>query len=488
MKRLRHAPASRSQQIRSTLRHPVIDGDGHTLDLLPVLLEFLADVGGGTMVDRLKEHPAYKFVVDQEALGTTLAQRRYDGRVFDSWWGCSGRTLDRATAMLPGLLEERMGELGIDFTILFPSESAIVHSMQDDDMRLAGCRAHNMMTAELFGAHQRFMTPTAIIPMSTPGEAVAELEYAIGVLGHKAVNMGGSPRRQIPKFKDELPSASRYITRPELYGIDSDHDYDAVWAKCEELKVAPCFHAKEQRQSISSYVYNHLGAFAQGNETICKGLFMGGVTRRFPKVNFGFLEGGAAWACSLFADLISHWEKRGGTAINRLDPAGIDVDEILLLLGEYGGETQRRSTPAIESHLRVEPPRPEYLDEFAACGIREKRDFYDLFVPRFFFGCEADAPLDTCAFNPKINPFKATLQAMLGSDIGHWDVPDIRGVVEEAYEHVEHGLMTEDDFEKFTFSNIVRLHGGMNPSFFTGTNVEEASSAVLCAPAEQLLA
>lgn len=97
---------------------------------------------------------------------------------------------------------------------------------------------------------------------------------------------------------------------------------------------------------------------------------------------------------------------------------------------------------------------------------------------------DGDAPLDTCAFNPKINPFKATLQAMLGSDIGHWDVPDIRGIVEEAYEHVEHGLITEGDFEKFTFSNIVRLHGGMNPSFFTGTNVEGTAAAVLCAPAE----
>jgi len=479
MASLLEKPLSRSQEIRSSLRHPIVDGDGHTLDLLPILLEFLDEVGGSGLVDKLRAHPAYKFVVDQDALGTTLAQRRYSGRVFDAWWGYSGRSLDRATAMLPALLEERMEEIGIDFAILFPSESAIIHSMQDDEMRIAGCRAHNMMTAELFGAHSRSMTPTAVIPMSTPQEAIAELEYAVRVLGLKAVNMGGSPRRQIPKIRDEMPSASPYITRPELYGIDSEYDYDAVWAKCEELKVAPCFHAKEPRQSISSYVYNHVGAFAQGNETICKGLFMGGVTRRFPKVNFGFLEGGAAWACTLFADLISHWEKRGGRAIEGLDPALVDVDRIMALLEHYGGERQRRAAGRIESHLRVEPPRPEYLDEFAACGIRERDDFHDLFVPRFFFGCEADAPLDTCAFNPKINPFGATLQAMLGSDIGHWDVPDIRGIVEEAYEHVEHGLMSEDDFEKFTFSNIVRLHGGMNPAFFAGTNVEQAADAIL---------
>jgi len=472
-------PKSRSQEIRESLGHPIIDGDGHTQDLLPVLLEFIDEVGGSKMVDRYRAHPLYKFVVEQEALGTTLEQRRHDGRMFDCWWGYPSKTFDRATSMLPGLLEDRMGELGLDFAILFPSESGIVVSMDDEDMMLAGCRAHNMMTAQIFGPHSRYMTPTAVIPMKKPEQAAAEVEYAVGVLGLKTLNFGGSPRREIPKYAKQFPEASRFITRPELFGIDSDYNYDILWAKCQEMKVAACFHAKEHRQSFSSYVYNHIGAFTQGNEKICKALFMGGVTRRFPELNFGFLEGGAAWACSLFSDLISHWEKRGRPAIEDLDPARLDVELMLSLLKEYGEETQVRASAEIEKHLRVQPARPEYIDEFAACEIKSKKDIYDLFVPRFFFGCEADARMDSCAFNPNLNPMGATMQAMLGSDNGHWDVPDIRGVIEEAYEHVEHGLMTEADFEKFTFSHSVRLHGGMNPDFFVGTNVEGAAAAVL---------
>ena len=35
------------------------------------------------------------------------------------------------------------------------------------------------------------------------------------------------------------------------------------------------------------------------------------------------------------------------------------------------------------------------------------------------------------------------------SDIGHWDVHDIRLPVEEAYELVEDGLFTEEDFRDF---------------------------------------
>ena len=63
---------------------------------------------------------------------------------------------------------------------------------------------------------------------------------------------------------------------------------------------------------------------------------------------------------------------------------------------------------------------------------------------------------------------------MVGSDIGHWDVPDITTVLAEAYELVDDGLMGEDDFRDFTFGNAAKLHGSMNPNFFQGTVVEDA--------------
>ena len=56
--------------------------------------------------------------------------------------------------------------------------------------------------------------------------------------------------------------------------------------------------------------------------------------------------------------------------------------------------------------------------------------------------------------------------------MGHWDVPDMTRVLEEAYELVEHGLVNEADFREFTFANAARLHAGMNPAFFKGTVVE----------------
>jgi hypothetical protein len=74
---------------------------------------------------------------------------------------------------------------------------------------------------------------------------------------------------------------------------------------------------------------------------------------------------------------------------------------------------------------------------------------------------------------------------MLGSDIGHFDVKDMRTVIVEAHELVDEGLMTPADFRDFTFANAVRLHGGMNPNFFKGTAVEQAAADLLGADARE---
>jgi hypothetical protein len=68
---------------------------------------------------------------------------------------------------------------------------------------------------------------------------------------------------------------------------------------------------------------------------------------------------------------------------------------------------------------------------------------------------------------------------LFGSDIGHFDVPDMTGVVPEAYELLEDGLVNENDFRDFTFANAVRFWGTANPNFFKGTAVEKEAAAVL---------
>ena len=52
-------------------------------------------------------------------------------------------------------------------------------------------------------------------------------------------------------------------------------------------------------------------------------------------------------------------------------------------------------------------------------------------------------------------------------------------VTEEAWELVEHGLITDTDFRDFVFGNPARLWATMNPEFFKGTVVEDAVKQLL---------
>ena len=83
------------------------------------------------------------------------------------------------------------------------------------------------------------------------------------------------------------------------------------------------------------------------------------------------------------------------------------------------------------------------------------------------------------AFNPKLNHFGVKLKALYSSDIGHWDVPDMTKVLVEAHELVDDGFIDPHDFRDFSYANVVRMHTGMNPDFFTGTVLESQANAVM---------
>jgi hypothetical protein len=347
-------------------------------------------------------------------------------------------------------------------------------------------RGFNIVTAEYFAKLSDRLTPAAVIPMFTPDEAIAELDFVTKQLGAKVGMFGGGVPRRVPMAKDLDPPLGRFAVTYENLGIDSDHDYDAVWQKCRELAIAPTFHAGGRgfglRNSPSNFTFNHIGHFAAAGHSIAKGLFLGGVTRRFPDLNFAFLEGGVGWGCQLFADLIEHWERRGAKGIAYMDPNTLDRALLRSLVEKYGyddmaAELKRRDgwPSAEEDNLTGGMP---VLDDFAACKIARKEDWVDLYARPYYFGCEADDRMNVTAFG-RANPFGARINAIFSSDIGHFDVPDMLSPVPEAHELVEDELITPDDFRDFTFANAVRLWGQQSPRFFEGTKVAKEAAAVL---------
>ena len=483
-------------RIRARLDHPVIDADGHWLEYGPVLSEQLRRVGG----ERAAEGFLSVGRQVRESLGMSVDERRRRRIPQEAFWSSPEKnTRDRATGLLPRLLYERLPELGIDFAVLYPTAGLRVPRIADDELRRATCRAFNIVTAEQFRDFADRITPAAVIPVHTPQEAIEELEHAVRQLGFKVAMFGSLAARPVPSIAAketgagaEDGDAARFTVWYDTLGLDSEHDYDALWAKCAELGIAPTFHTGARRQGLrlspTNFTYNHIGHFAAAGHAVCKALFLGGVTRRFPNLRFAFLEGGVAWGCMLYADLIGHWEKRNRKALEHTDPRALDRALLMELVRKHG-------TEELAAALRDRDGWPDPnavtatgnlpdLDDYAACRIERKEELRDLFVPSFYFGCEADDRMNAWAFDHRINPFGSRLNALFGSDIGHFDVPDMLEVLPEAYELVEDGLMTSEHFRDFTFANAVRLWGTGNPRFFAGTTVEKSAAAVLAETAE----
>jgi hypothetical protein len=337
------------------------------------------------------------------------------------------------------------------------------------------------MTWDMFAPFAARFAPVAILPAQTPEDAVGELEYAVAQRGFKAIMLRGNQERVIPAAAEGIdPEKAAWYC--DTIALDSPYDYEPLWQRCVELGVAVTQHSGSprwsDRASISNFTYNHVGHFAESNHAFARGVFLGGVVRRHPRLNFGFMEGGVSWACQMYADLIEHWEKRRRSGLQ--DPSATDIGELRQLIVRYGDARLQANVDAIMNSLDVFRPecsleelgRAEHVaDDFEAAGITRKGDVRAAFTGNFYFGCEADDPSTSWAFDHRVG---ARLQPVFSSDFTHFDVPDFAEVIPEAFELVEKGFVTEQGFREFTFTNAARLHTGTNRNFFKGTVVEQA--------------
>jgi hypothetical protein len=467
--------ASRAAAIRNGLKHPVIDGDGHWMEPIPIFLEHLREAGGPGAVDKIRA----LWRRNDTWYRASWEERQHNRLRRAIWWGVTTNTLDKATALLPALLNERLPELGIDFALMYPSFGLTINGIVDDDLHRAASRAYNVMTADMFGPFAERFAPVAILPAHTPQQALEELEFAVGKLGYKAIMLRGNQERPIPSAAEGI-DPQRAAWYCDTIALDSPYDYEPFWRRCVQLGVAVTQHAGsprwQDRASISNFTYNHVGHFAESNHAFARGVFLGGVVRRYPSLNFGFMEGGVSWACQMCVDLIEHWEKRRRAGLQY--PDATNVAELRKLIARYGDQRLKANADAIIGSLDAFRPecsveelaRPEHVsDDFEAAGIDSKDDVRAVFARNFYFGCEADDRATMFAFDPRMG---VRLRPVFSSDFTHFDVPDFADVIPEAFEMVERGFMTEQDFREFTFVNAVRLHTRNNPDFFRGTVVE----------------
>lgn len=467
--------------VRRELGHPIIDADGHLVELtdtaLPYLREHLSAADFQRFVDR-------GFPLAAGLAARTRGERLASRAPQSAWWGQHTRNVrDRATAMFPGLLHERLPEIGIDFALLFTTSAMGVLAVGDEDMRRGLCAGWNAYLAQLNEPYTDRLAFAGLVPMHSPDEAIAEMRHC-AELGLKLVAFPEGVLRRIPK--PDSVDASPFLWPGQThwfdtFGLDSAHDYDPVWEEARRLGYPVAFHGGLGLKpgvwtSISNYSYNHIGLFAQLMSALCKSLYFGGVTRRFPRHPFVFLECGVAWGAQMIGDIVEHWEKRRVSSLDALDPANLDVDELRRYFDTYGKDLdvllEGRDVAQVLDGLR-HSPTPEDLDDWRLLAADDEATVVDAFADPFYFGCEADDGGVAQAFSPAL-PCGRPLKPIFSSDIGHWDVTDIAGVVPESYELVEDGAITPEQYSAFVFGNAAEMLHRANPRFFEGTAVAPA--------------
>jgi len=206
-------------------------------------MDYLKSAAGAKEVERF-ETAYFDTFADPRWSRFSVQERRERRNLRPTWWAIPARnTTDLATAIFPKMMYERLPEMGLDFSVVYPTMGLITIELQDEELRRASARSLNQLKAETFRGFQDRLTPAALIPMHSPSEAIAELEYAVRELGLKSAMMASYIRRPIPYAAKRWPDAARFTYWMDTFGLDSEHDYDPIWAKCQELGIAPTFHS-----------------------------------------------------------------------------------------------------------------------------------------------------------------------------------------------------------------------------------------------------
>ena len=251
------------------------------------------------------------------------AKRRQLGLFSSGVWGLPTRnTLDRATVMLPDLMYRRLDELGIDFAVVYPTYG-LMTAMPDAELRCALAHAVNRYYAEVYAGYRDRLEPVAAIPTHTPEEAIAELDHAVGELGLKAVMLGGIDpaalrrRRRAARVAGSTPSATtRLRLRPGLAPMRGARRRTDVPLRRPGLGNSHV-HRQQLLQPGRQLRRRRWRARADRSSSVV-----------YPSASrtllFAFQEGGVAWAATLLAGIIGHWEKRNIDAIQHYNPAHLE--------------------------------------------------------------------------------------------------------------------------------------------------------------------
>jgi predicted TIM-barrel fold metal-dependent hydrolase len=301
---------------------PVIDCDGHLIESIPEMAEYM----------------------DPGIRGVAVAPNRNRQGVFPSLDGFHYPG-SRGIGTKPGkervtASEHRTGseqdwlafleKTGVEQAVMFTTEGLSVGMIQLSDYAVRVCRAYNDYVADRYRRLSNRLHPVALIPMQDVSAAVLELRRAVKDLG--------------------LPGAMLPAT-----GLPLHLGHEHYWPLYKEAADLDCFlgvHGGGNRSvgmdSFSDFIGSHVLHHPIPLMIALVSYIYHGVLDRFPTLRVAFLEGGCAWL-TVVMDRMERDDELMGSA-KRTFPDYMAGGQLLI-----GCEGNDRSLPYLAGQVGVEP-------------------------------------------------------------------------------------------------------------------------------------
>lgn len=283
----------------------VVSADGHLLE--PV------DLFRTRLPAHLRDRAVWEddFEIEPLVEGGARVFRRLHTPGFEGWTISRYRqTSGRTPEGDPEIILEDMAADGVDAQVLHPNLSLFGLYSDDHELSIAHARVYNDYVVERFSPYFDRLAPTAPIPLTDVGDAVAEIER-VAAAGFRAVLLPAtSPmpyyRREYDPVWAAIQDAGMLVCiHTQTGGVKVD-DPEALTLKIvmenAEQVNQPMTEKAAAKRMITQAVYQPLVP----QQVICQ-LIGGGVPERYPGLHFALIEFNAHWLSSLVGSMDKCW-------------------------------------------------------------------------------------------------------------------------------------------------------------------------------------
>ena len=244
----------------------IIDGDGHILEDNPGILEHM-------------EQP-YRDIAAKKGIIFPPIDHLHDGRAVETPPLRDGREKVGPDGWL-----QFLEDVGIDWTVMYPTQGLGYGKIVSLDYAVAACKAYNDWAYHTYLQRDPRFNAMGLIPMQDTEEAVKELRRIVTEQGMMGAMM---PSNGLP-----LPLGAK-VYWPIYEEADRLGCCLAVHGGC---------HDRFGLDHMNMYTPVHALGHPWGITLNCANILYNGIFERFPNVRIAFLEGGVAWLLMLLERL-----------------------------------------------------------------------------------------------------------------------------------------------------------------------------------------